>query len=657
MATVSPPVYRQPGSILALGLARRVTAPNAIQRHHIDTFTAYVLTRSAYCSARTCKRLRTAMQDSIQLDQDVGWSARLYSYVAKVTQCDVALADVETTFRFRWALVAGDDGMFSDPYFSRVLEGEITTSFRNMLTGINGACKSLPGLNPAELSRGGDEDAWAAINTLYNRMGHMLITPGVTQQSLLALVAQTRNELADSAVEKQMQRLTYQARGICALQAVCATVNEGRMQDLAMQLDQEHDNIAYIAQYPPAAFESELRQLGVPLAELQAYLFPVVAERWNGAICEMSMGRWAATYYHQVSQACISTLAELRKQSNVGASWHGYAGIALWQQNHHLVRTAIDTGGFGAVVQFPHVSHTHMMQGHVIAATATSQLTALRVVRICAIVHEIVALGLLRPRVVRADFILPLISRFQCEATVRRDMAIGDEDCDDAMDMDAVSESGASIASSALLPLPALPAPAVASSSTSGNSTLHVALHGASLVPKSLLRDYVLLVVAREVLSHATYVQERGPETDDEARSAPMELRGYMGIANVCERLTQIPNLGEPVTPMIERFSKASLSMTIGHVFKDKLVGALNLPPDELQYVSVPSWVGGTKGVSFNRTGGGKLMAYLHTVIQKMQPPTGPVFANEWHTSRSAKSHARRKQLPQVVPVGPSVLT
>ena len=117
-------------------------------------------------------------------------------------------------------------------------------------------------------------------------------------------------------------------------------------------------------------------------------------------------------------------------------------------------------------------------------------------------------------------------------------------------------------------------------------------------------------------------------------------------ISQACDRLGEVPELGEPVSPMIARFTKASMTMTIGHIMNDKIIKLAQLAKDDVEYAAMPSWISGTKGLSFTREGAAGLMTYLCRVTQKMQPPSGALFSKEWHTSRSAKTHARRKQVP-----------
>ena len=620
---------------------------------------ARTLTHAAHCSAATFERLCMAQDETTRLAADAGWAARLYGHVAGRMGHDVAIADLESTFHFRWGIVT-TNGHGSDPYYSRVLENDIMSSLSRMVTQLNEIFRTLPGLDPAELSTDGDTEATCACNVLYNRLGAAMINANTSQQDLLNVATKARDELLARAAERARGRLNYQAAGVRALQRVCAAVREGRG-DIASLIDAERDAMSYLVRFPPPSLMSELEGAGVPLGELHAYLFPAVPARLNGAVLEMAVSRWAATYYDAVTTACINALQEMRQLSHVPSNWHGYAGIALWhgERQRPLVNTAIATGGVGAAARFPEVPHTHALRGFVLVATATSQPTALRVVRIAAAVHELVRVGLLLPRTMRAECILALVSRFGCEASVRHEQLLDGMDFEAPLPLNAArGEVGGRAVAYPIEPTPESDRfhPSLRGQHTHHlSTTLTNTLREAGRVPKSLQRDFVLLAAIRDNLTRCNFVIIPGPESDVD--DVPVMERAYLGITPVCEQIVALPNLGDPVTPMIERFTRASLTMTVGHVMHDKIVKQLaeyahTMQPhigfreDDVEYAVMPSWVSGTKGVSFTRRGANVLMLYLTWVVQSCQPPSGVAFANKWHTSRSAKSHARRKQMP-----------
>lgn len=613
-----------------------LTPFSAISHARANAFTAYACSYAPYCSEATFKRLRMAVDTTATLQSDASWASRLYNHVKSIGKGDVAIESLELEFGFQLAPVTRG-GYTSDPYFSRVLEQQVATSLATFLQQLDQMCRSLPGLDPAELSAEGDDEVRAKCNQLYNRLGPELVRLGATDESLLQVAEKARHELVAEATRLTAARLGYQAGGVRALQRLCAAAINGT-RDVGAIIDRERDAIGYVIRYTPVWLKTELDASGISLAELGAYLYPVEVHRMCGAVLEMSVSRWAATHYEAVSAACVNTLNEMRHQSQVGASWHGYVGVAFWHAQHQrdLITTAIATGGVGAAMPCPEMAHTHALKDWVLVATATTQNTALRVARIAAVVHEAVRLKVLRPRVVRSENLLAFFSRFACEREFELDRTVADE-------MDVESTSTPLAQSLVVVAPPPVPqAPVVVGSPP---TTLMMTLRDTTRVPKSLQRDYVLLSIMRDQLAQTAFVMVPGPETDDESQPTAQVERGYLGIGQACDRMKSLADIGEPVTPMIERFTKASLTMTMGHVMHDKCVKLLQMSRDDLDYTTMPSNVSGTKGMAFSRMGARELMKYLNSVIQKMQAPSGAAFANEWHTSRSAKSHARRKQV------------
>jgi hypothetical protein len=617
---------------------RKSFAPDAIAHARVRAFTCYALSRSAYCTPSTYERLRETMEATVQLDADEGWASRLYAHVQQQTGNDIELSAIEATFHFRWQLVTEHECVL-DPYFSRVLEQGITASFGRMLGDLETACRGLPGLDPGEHSLSQDHNARCACNLLYNRLATALVHPDTTQQQLLSIAQTARDELVGGAARAARERIDYQATGVRALQRLCAAVREQR-ESIAVLVQEMREVIGYLVHNPPAIFASELRQAGVPLVELRAYLYPE-GRPLSGAVLEMSVGRWALTYYDAVSSACITTLDALRVMSRTTCNWHGYAGIAMWHRARHadLIKTALATGGVGAAVCFPEVQHLHACNDYVLVATATAEPTALRVVRLAVMVHEMINVGLIRPRVVRADCVLALVGRFGCEASVERDRRLADEAAHAGME---IEEPLPHPVAYPLVPLPPAPHPLPIAAGT----PLEVTLHGTSRVSKCLQRDYVIIAVIRDLLSKCHYVSVPGPESDDE-RVAAIE-RGFVGITQACEHLNALTGMGDTVQTMVTNMSRPSLTMCLQHLMKDKLVKAVRATEacsdDDVQYTDMPSWLKGSKGMSFTRVGYRLLAAHMDEVLHKMQPPTGAAFAKEWHTSRSSISHARRKQ-------------
>tara|TARA_Y100000389_G_scaffold204725_2_gene259224 strand:+ start:4490 stop:6322 length:1833 start_codon:yes stop_codon:yes gene_type:complete len=609
--------------------------------------TGAICTRIAHCTESAFQPLCDLMATITMLGDGAQWVESVYKYVAQRSACDVDLAELETRFDFKWALQTVG-GRTTDPFFVRTLQEDVTNSFGTFLRDLDHKCRALPGLDPIELTPDADRDAMYACNTLYNRLAPLLSAASSTDQTLLEVAARARDELITAAMEKASLRLNLQAGGVRALQRLCAAARE-RRQDLSTILDVERDAVGYVVRFPPRILATELELAGVSLAELGGLLYPVEPFRMCGAVLEMSVTQWALAHYESVSGACVKTINELRIQAHGRRSWYDYASIALWHtaQNTDLIKSAMDTGGFGVVTPCPVAPHTHAFEGWVLAVLSTTQKSALRVARIATIVHRAVQLHLLRPRTVRGDSILAFLRRIGCERRFECERVMDREELLESMEVVDTRESNPTPVASPTQPI-ALRSPAQDASSL----TLTVALQNVQYVPKSLQRDYVLIAIIRDLLSRATFVMIQRTELDanNVAVSTAAE-RGLIGISQACDRLKEVPtSIGEQVGCMVERFTKASLTMTIGFIMKDKIVAAMGSVSDgNVEYTTMPPWMSSTKGISFTRHGSGLLMTYMTTVMQKMQLPSGAVYANEWHISRSAKSHARRKQVPPAV--------
>ena len=161
------------------------------------------------------------------------------------------------------------------------------------------------------------------------------------------------------------------------------------------------------------------------------------------------------------------------------------------------------------------------------------------------------------------------------------------------------------------------------------------ALRASCSVPQSLQRDYVVLVLLAQAL---------------DAPVAPNHTHVYASVAASVERLLSLPPVGD-MTAVVRSHTRPSLQQTVGYVFGKavgKFYGALGnvretISTHDVQYTKLPAWVPGTKGIAATEAGRSAFVAYLHAQTAAMQFD-GVAFAKRWFPSRSAKSHARRKQ-------------
>jgi len=595
--------------------------------------TALLLTRVAYAPAEWLSDVDTAMAASADLDRDMEWARALYTHVAERTGTDVDVSDLETAFGFEWKPLRVDAVRMTDPYSSRVLSDGITSSFAGLLSELDHVCSTLPGLNPGEATL--DREVTHASNLLWHNVGRALCDPNCTQDQLGSVALSTYNEIIAGAHERARSRLMAQAEGVKALQRLCAAATEGR--NLCEMLEMNMDHIGVVTNIPPPSLAHELTRMGVPLIALRDLLFPShVAVPMSGAERLANVTWWAQTYAPMIDAAALVALPDLHLLLTQPATWRGWDGIGVWLTASEPVRIAQETGGMRAALACPNATHTYALQPYAVVATATSTSVALRVTRLARVVLDLVGSGALRPRRVKAECLLSLIQRFEVATSFERERALL-RVAELAESGEASASSGAAVDDEAAAPHPP-PHPQSAVSSM-GAVRLMPSLLDAHRVPKSLLRDYVVVLILRDRLS-----------------ACPADVAvAYLSVAAAVAQLTSLPpNLGEAST-MIRDHSAGSLRQTVTHVMKkvEEKVREAGTTLEDLKYTKTPAWVPGCTGLALTAEGRRVLCEYLDTLVASMQPPGGPAFAKEWHCSRSAMSHARRKQVTHVVGLGP----
>ena len=582
----------------------------------------------AWESSEWVARTAAGMSDTDVLERRMDWARRLYAHVAERVGTDVDVAELEAQFDFMWSPVPVDEVRSSDPYSSRVLEDGVKGSFAGLLAELDRVCATLPGLNPGEL--GVDHEVTQARNGMWHRVARAMCDPRCTQEDLERVTHEVYVEVVTAAHARAMHRLHSQVEGVRALQRLCAAVGEGRDISESLECDMEH--LCTVLTAPPPSLAHELTRMGVPLVALRDLLFPSqVAVPMSGAERYANVVWWSQAYLEPVDAATIVALSDLHLLLAQPPAWRGWDGIGVWRVDSEAVRVATETGGLRAVVACPEAVHTHALRPYAVVATATTTSVALRVPRFARVVLELVLAGLLRPRRVRAECLLSLVQRFEVATSFEHDRVVTGL-LEGAPHSAAALHSTASASASASAALVAL-APPRAPLAPEGAVQLVPALLDAHRVPKSLLRDYVVVVIIRDRLSACP----------------PNVAIAYISVAAGVVQLTNLPDVGD-ASSMIRDHSSGSLRQAVSHVIKKvavKLQGR-GTSADDVRYDKTPSWMPGCTGLVVSLEGRRALAAYLDELVTAMQPPEGPAFAKEWHCSRSAMSHARRKRVLHV---------
>jgi len=605
-----------------------------------DAAVAKLLTQSAYVAdtklVRVSESLNTAMM-ATELNYDMAWTERVYNHVVERLGSDVDIHALEQQFNFEFAPRCVGDRIL-DPFSSRDVVRNIQASFGNLLKEIERVSSALPGIDPLQYQDG--TEVAGAVNLFYNRLSPLLSNRATDHAMLSRTTAVVCNEIASDACAKAVLRTQKQQAGLRALQRLCAAAVEHR--DVEEVVESGAHLIAEMLYAPPESFVNEMQRLAVPISELAFFLQPFASTvPICGAARSISIARWANAYAGHVETVCVGVLHELRCLEHADCSavvWHG---VGVWASNDERTKLATATGGLSCVAPCPRAVHAHGCDNMVVVALRTSQRTALRSVRLARIVYELVHSGALRPWCVRADGLLPMISRFSSEASVQLHFVqtqleaqiAEDEECSHADDDDVADEPTSDNVADE--PTSSVEVPVVPMRLGNQSFDIHESILVSSQVPQSLQRDYLILLVVY------IFVAERIVSNT--------ASKTHVSVAAVIDKLCAIAKSGH-VGGMIRCATRVSLQQSTAHVF-NKLVSMTqrlaiqNREPcgdDDLVYGRLPTWCVGGKGINANEIGTRRLKEFLVHAIECMRSD-GERFARVWYPSRSSKCHARRK--------------
>lgn len=552
------------------------------------------------------------------------WTRELYSELTRRVGHDVELGVVEDAFEFRFAPVDHGGGHCSDPYSSRVLQDAVRRSFVAFLEELLVECERLPGLDPCERMHGAVQWARRVCAQVCEQVIPLLIDRAASWQDLVAQMNALVDQATRASLQRARSRFEAQAHGMRTLQRVCAAVHDDRALEAFGILEDEGSILVTLLQTPPVPLLEEFRKMCVPYGELLTYLtVPHTGPQLSSAARQMSVTRWAQAHGSCVDQACVASLPHLRR-TGAAPDAHGcWYGVGVVPVGSDIVRTAVATGGLGAAVRCPPMAHTHGLDGLALVATTTSESTALLAVRVVRALHAIVDSGALRPRYVRADALLALVSRFGSESKIER------ERLESAATLP--NEGGGVSEGEDLGAWPVAPPPFT--------QQFRERVLLAEGVDRSLQRDYMVLAVLC-----------------DELACASADAVTTVSVRIVAQRLSNLPPQGGAITAMLHSHTPASLLQAVGHVMQKVLKNCVHdewgeTPTTEhlaasqaMRYGNLPRNAEGNRGITVGTRAARRLLFDRIETYLTLMRGNGDAFATHWFPSRSAKSHARRRR-------------
>lgn len=576
----------------------------------------------------------------VQLQRDSALADRIYTALQGCGRDDISVSDIESQFRFKWREIDVPTPHGAprrlDPYFAQHITSVIAQSFHTLVFLLPGRLAALPGLNANQVVEAMRPQLNHACNILYERLCPILVgaVPNATHEMLVQEAAACAAELTRLHTAPAHQLISEQIKGLRVLQSICSDSMED--EPIADTLFREADVLQTLATQPPHQLVDELVRERVPFTELADFLVSDVrygvrgaaALPASGAAREMSIQRWAKAYGETVMRCLVSArqaLHVLSTSPDTACAWHG---VLVASTSNALVNMAVDTGGTAAAVQCTRATHTSSLDDVVVASTSTTDPVALLVPRLVRVVSQLVEQKCLSVRKLRADLLLPLVTRWKSEAMIECERLVATgafpeglgsiELPDEARPMDEDDTEDHTVHPQAVLAPPQPVAERFGPRIEAGT------------VPLSLERDHAIVVCIRDLIKER--VTEGGQTTN--GTIYPITLR--VVVSRVMARANESL-----------RASERSTIQSVGGVFT-KLVHRYEDPTVVAYWKTDAPWdhshiAGKPKGAALVVSGEelSKLLDHLNRMVDDMRI-NGTAFAKVWFPSRSARSHSRR---------------
>lgn len=348
---------------------------------------------------------------------------RLYRKLALRADDLVTVTEVEVAMGCTWGEVdLVEEGRRIDPYFWKMLETSVRDSVVGYVARLDRACALLPGNDSSQTC----DAVSSAMQRVSRGVGHTLsvalLKPDCTTASLLALLAKMRAEALSSHAELARAYMRDQLRGVRALALLASSAPD----KLLERLQEVDADLALLLSCMPAELEQQFQKHSVSVNDLAVVFVrtqtgglvhvPSVVPPASLAVRTAVFSKWLARSRSAIAEACAVATNALRRalqRPDDAAEWVG--GVVLCQTQDTRVHQARPDSFLNW--QPP----AHIGDGNeprVLLADATSGGHALRAARLFSLLMQQVRLGLLPPRTIRANLVLPIVARFTAEAEV-----------------------------------------------------------------------------------------------------------------------------------------------------------------------------------------------------------------------------------------------
>jgi len=564
--------------------------------------------------------------------EDLQLGLQIYNLLAAKVD-DVNLVDIEAELGFSWAPKPLDNCRSVDYLQSLAIERMVYSSTRELLFDVQQLCDLLPGLDAVEMtSRASSKVVAKAHRTLLNAIAGLLTSRTLKDDgggAFLLGVKTACRRVFDEAVHSARERMVLQEFGVVALQKLCSSEELDMQQDFL-------DSLTMLVRDPPESLVAEMSRRRVSLFELGWILAPPTgAAPMSGALKETRLCSWVATWGDAAGAASACALNEMRQKhvrlgSTENPSW---CGLSVHKSTDSRVAALVGAGR-GAVA-CPVPNHTRGRLSLFIVQTS-SDSCALRAVRLAAVIYEMALAGALRPRRIRADWLLPLVGHWVDATNLELESLVGNDEPPQPQQPQPHQ------------PPRAFGVPGGGGAINHEPHSYNELLLAAHSVPSCLTQHFFFAIVVKDLVRDPTRdatdrfffgssllyenLVRFGKDREDDATLAGVLRYG-------CES-RRASSLKQSASKFLMKISQNIIG------WWDKQPACLDRPLCSLDCVfeKLPKTsISERAGISVSKSGLSALSLYTEYLIQSMRPPFAANFLKDWHVSRSARSRAAQR--------------